>query len=309
MKKLVVLFLLLIVCGGYFASAQLMVKLPYSLVADEPVGIDITVKTAKLASGIQLEYAEQGNFNGTPVIFLHGLSDSWHSFESVFSFLPATIHAFAISQRGHGDSDRPLSGYTPNDFAGDIAEFVKLHGLPSVFIVGHSMGGMIAQQFAINYPHLLKGLVIIDSDAWFKDNPGFPEFYNEVLKMNGPMDKKFMDEFQKSTLVNPIDPAFYNKLVAEGMKVPFNVFKSACTGMIEADLREDLKQIKAPVRIFWGDKDNFCFLSDQETLASNIADVKLVVYENTGHALHWEKPERFTNDLVQFIKAASRPAK
>jgi non-heme chloroperoxidase len=97
--------------------------------------------------------------------------------------------------------------------------------------------------------------------------------------------------------------------VAEGMKVPFNVFKAACKGLIEADLREDLNHVKAPVLILWGDKDNFCFLADQETMASNLADVKLVTYENTGHALHWEKPARFANDLSQFIKKVSNRVK
>lgn len=309
MKKIVFAVLLIVLCvNSYFSSAQLMLKLPYSFVLDEPVGTDLTIKTATLTGGLKLQYAEQGSFTGTPVIFLHGLSDSWHSYESVFSFLPDNIHAFAISQRGHGDSDRPLTGYTPNDFAGDVAAFIKLKGLKSAFIVGHSMGGVIAQQFAITYPHLVKSLVILDSDAYFNDNPGFPEFYTEVMKLK-TIDKKFMDEFQRSTLANPIDPAYYNTLVAEGMKVPVNIFKAVCAGLIAADLRNDLKQIKAPALIFWGEKDSYCSMADQEILAAGIADTKLIVYEGTGHALHWEKPARFTNDLLLFIKNCSITAK
>ncbi len=259
MKKIVFAVLLIVLCANsYFSAAQLMLKLPYSFVPDEPIGTDLTIKTATLPGGLKLQYAEQGSFTGTPVIFLHGLSDSWHSFESVFSFLPGNIHAFAISQRGHGDSDRPLTGYTPKDFASDVAAFIKFQGLKSAFIVGHSMGGVIAQQFAIAYPELVKGLVIIDSDAYFNNNPGFPEFYTEVMKLK-TIDKKFMDEFQKSTLANPIDPAYYNTLVAEGMKVPVNIFKAVCTGLIGADFRNELKQIKAPALIFWGEKDSLLF--------------------------------------------------
>ena len=274
------------------------------MVTNESIGIDLTVKTATLPNGVQLEYAEQGSHTGTPVILLHGLSDSWHSFETVLSFLPDNIHAFAISQRGHGDSDRPLTGYTASDFAGDVAVFIQLLGLKSAFIVGHSMGGVIVQQFAITYPQLVKGIVIIDSDASFKDNPGFPEFYNEVMKLSGPLDRKFMDDFQKSTLANPIDPVYYNTLVAEGMKVPASIFKAACTGIIEADFRNDLKQIKTPALLLWGEKDIFCSLADQEILAAGIEDAKLVVYEGTGHALHWEKPARFADDLLHFIKTS-----
>lgn len=309
MKNIVSVVLLIALCvNSYFSSAQLMLKLPNSFVLDGPIRTDLAIKTATLPGGLKLQYAEQGNFTGTPVIFLHGLSDSWHSYESVFSFLPGNVHAFAISQRGHGDSDRPLKGYTPKDFAGDIAEFMKWQGLKSAFIVGHSMGGIIAQQFAISYPGLVKGLVIISSDAYFNNNPWFPEFYKEIMQLK-TIDKKFMDEFQKSTLANPIDPAYYNTLVEESMKIPVHIFKSVCTGLVTADFRNELKQIKAPAVILWGEKDSYCSMADQETLASGISNAKLIVYEGTGHALHWEKPARFTNDLLLFIKNNSIAAK
>ena len=99
------------------------------------------VKTIHLPGRVRLEYAEQGNADGVPVILLHGITDSWHSFESVLPNLPPSIHAFAISQRGHGDSERPVQNYNPKDFAADIAEFMKQKKLSEAFIVGHSMGG------------------------------------------------------------------------------------------------------------------------------------------------------------------------
>ena len=303
MKKIIGLFLMIAVCSSHFSLGQMTMHIPFDQVADEPIGTDLTLKTASLPNGIDLHYAEQGMFTGTPVIFLHGLSDSWHSFESVLSELPQNIHAFAISQRGHGDSEKPHSGYTIKDFAGDIAKFMKLKNLESAYIVGHSMGGMVAQQFALDYPQLTKALVLIDSDAIFNDNAGMPEFFQQSLKLEGAIDKAFMDEFQKSTLSKPIDPHYYNLLVAEGMKVPANVFKAAFAGLMMADFRDDLKKIKAPVLIFWGDKDNMCSLKDEEQLLKGIPHAKFMIYENTGHALHWEQPVRFTNDLVSFISS------
>ncbi|HEY5771397.1 MAG TPA: alpha/beta hydrolase, partial [Chitinophagaceae bacterium] len=235
------------------------------------------------------------------VIFLHGITDSWHSFESVLANLPSSIHAFAISQRGHGDSERPVQNYTPKDFAADIAEFIKQKNLDRAFIVGHSMGGVNVQQFAIDYPELTKGLVIIDSDPIFKNNPGMPEFYQEVLKLEGAIDRKFMDDFQKATLADPIDSAYYNLLVDEGIKVPSSVFKAALEGLMNVDFTEQLKQITAPALIFWGNKDAFCTFKGQEILVNNIKNSKLIVYGNTGHALHWEEPKKFSEDLVNFI--------
>lgn len=75
------------------------------------------IKKIELPGGIQLEYAEQGNAAGTPVIFLHGYTDSWHSFETVLSYLPDNIHAFVPSQRGHGNSLKLGINYHPKDFA------------------------------------------------------------------------------------------------------------------------------------------------------------------------------------------------
>jgi non-heme chloroperoxidase len=259
-------------------------------------------KTIELSTKVKLEYVEQGNANGIPVIFLHGVTDSWHSYESVLHLLPENIHAFAISQRGHGDSERPATGYTPVDFANDVAAFIKQKNLGAAIIVGHSMGGVAAQQFVVLYPKLAKALVIIDSDATFADNPGMPEFYKEVLKLKGAISYEFMDEFQKSTLANPIDADYYKVIVAEGMKVPASVFQQAMKGIVEANLLSGIKKINLPVLIFWGDKDTVCHREGQERLNKAIKNSKLLIYEGTGHALHWEKPERFTSDLVKFVQ-------
>lgn len=259
-------------------------------------------KTISLPGRVKLQYVEQGNASGTPVIFLHGITDSWHSYESVLKRLPANIHAFAISHRGHGDSERPANGFTPKDFADDIAAFIREKKLGSAIVVGHSMSGVIVQQFAILHPNLTKGVVIIDSDASFNDNPGMPEFHQEVMKLSGTIDKKFMDDFQTATLAKPIDKDYYDTLVLEGMKCPVYVFQGAMTGLMNTDLVSELKNIAAPTLIFWGDKDAFCLRADQDTMLKNIKNSKLIVYEGTGHALHWEEPQRFVDDLTAFIK-------
>lgn len=297
MKKRIVYFLMFVLCIiNMTAFAQ------PSFHPLDASGSHAEVKRITLATGVTLEYAEQGDADGETVIFLHGITDSWHSFETTLKHLPPSIHAFAVSQRGHGNSDRPAAGYHPKDFAADIADFIKQQKLGAVIIAGHSMGGVNAQQFALDYPQLTKALVIIDSDAAMKQNPGMPEFYQLVMDIKSPaIDPAFMDEFQKSTLVKPIDTDYYNLLVAEGLKVPTRVFKAALTGLISVDFTNDLHKIEAPTIIFWGDKDGFCLQSDQQLFIDNIRNAKLITYENTGHALHWEQPARFASDLVNFI--------
>jgi non-heme chloroperoxidase len=124
-----------------------------------------------LSNGVNLEYAEKGDKNKTAIIFLHGYSDSWHSFEIVMKMLPPDFHLIALSLRGHGNSSKPDKGYHPKDFANDLSLFIKEKKFGTSIIVGHSLGGYIAQQFAIIYPELIKALVFIDTDAHFADNP------------------------------------------------------------------------------------------------------------------------------------------
>lgn len=291
MKKLIVLLSLTALLKSTLSVAQ----------GTSSNNVKLLERSIVLPNNIQLEYVEQGNHDGIPVIFLHGLSDSWHSFESVLAHLPASVHAFAISQRGHGDSKAPLSGYTPKDFAGDVAAFMKQKNIRSAFIAGHSMGGVNAQRFVLDYPHMVKGVILIDTDPSFKDNPGMPEFFQQSLQLEGEIDREFMDDFQRSTLSNPIDSAYYELLVDEGMKVPLHVFKQALTGLMEVDYTNDLKRITVPTLIMWGEKDSMTPRHAQDAFIKQINNARMIVYEDTGHALHWQEPKRFAKDLVAFL--------
>jgi non-heme chloroperoxidase len=89
--------------------------------------METTQKSVELPNRVKLSYVEQGDPSGVPVLFLHGVTDSWHSFELVLPHLPASIHAFALSQRGHGEADRrPETGYQPQDFAAESGRVLGL---------------------------------------------------------------------------------------------------------------------------------------------------------------------------------------
>ncbi|HEV8503814.1 MAG TPA: alpha/beta hydrolase [Chitinophagaceae bacterium] len=257
--------------------------------------------TITLSNGVKLEYVEQGK-DATAVIFLHGFSDSWHSFDTLMKMLPPDFHLVSLSQRGHGNSSKPNVGYHPKDFANDLSLFINEKKLGASIIVGHSMGGYVAQQFAVSYPGLTKALVLIDTDAYFADNPGFTDFTDEILKFERPVDYSFARDFQLSTLSKPLDSLQLALFIDESMKLPLHVWKGGAAGLVAEDFTKDLQKIDAPVLIFWGSKDMICFKVDQENFTTNLKNEKLIVYEGTGHALHWEEPERFTADLASFIK-------
>jgi alpha-beta hydrolase superfamily lysophospholipase len=85
--------------------------------------------TARLASGPQVHYAAQGDPDGEPILFLHGYTDSWFSFSRLLPLLPTRYHAFAVSQRGHGDSERPDCCYGIEDLVADAVAFLDAVGV------------------------------------------------------------------------------------------------------------------------------------------------------------------------------------
>ena len=117
-----------------------------------PVDTSVDIKSVELVNQVRLCYAEQGDSSGVPIVFLHGATDSWRSFERVLPHLPESIRAFAVTQRGHGDSSRPATGYCPRDFAADLAAFMDALNLKTAIVAGHCMGGLVAQRFALDYP-------------------------------------------------------------------------------------------------------------------------------------------------------------
>ena len=255
-----------------------------------------------LPNGVRLPYVERGDPSGLPVIFLHGVTDSWRSFEPVLPHLPRAMHAFAVTQRGHGDADRPDTGYGPRHFAEDLAALLDRLDLDAAVVVGHSMSSSIAQRFALDHPERTLGLVLVGALRSWRDNAAIMEFWRStVATLTDPVDPQLAREFQLSTLARPVAPAFLQTVVGESLKVPARVWKAIFEAFIEHDSSRELVTITAPTLIVWGDRDAFCPRQDQRGLVETIAGSQLLVYEGAGHALHWEAPERFAADLVAWI--------
>ena len=263
-------------------------------------------RTVELPGRLTLPYVEQGDPTGVPVVLLHGVTDSWRSYEPVLPYLPPSVHAFALTQRGHGDADRP-AGYRTRDFAADIAAFVGTLGLGRVVIVGHSMGATNGQRFAIDHPERTLALVLAASFPSYRDNPVVTELWESGMStLTDPIDPAFVREFQESTLARPVSPAFLDTVVAESLKVPARVWRAAFAGFLEDDCLDDLGKISAPTLLLWGTRDALCSRGDEDALLQAIPGSRLVAYEGAGHALHWEEPERFAADVAAFAAAHRR---
>lgn len=259
------------------------------------------IESIEVRDGIELPYVEQGSPSGTPMLLLHGITDSWRSFEPVLPHLPHDVHVFALTQRGHGDAERPATGYRTRDFAADLYAFADKLGLGPAILVGHSMGSTNALRFAIDHPELTLGLVLVDPFASYRGNPAFMELWRSgVSRLTDPIDPEFVREFQESTVARPVPQELMRRAIEESLKVPVRVWRAAFEGCLEDDFVGELDRIEAPTLILWGDRDSLCSRGDQEALLRAIKGSRLVVYRGAGHAPHWEEPARVAADLVAF---------
>jgi len=267
---------------------------------------DVKFATTRLTTDVTLHYAEQGDQAGEAIIFLHGYSDSWFSFSRVLPLLSPEYHVFAPTQRGHGDSDKPECCYTPEDFAADIDELMDAVGIEEATVVGASTGALFAQRVVLDYPHRVSRLVLIGAQT--PANEAISGLREEVRALEDPVPPAFVREFQESTIYQPVPDEFLDTVVSESLKLPARVWRDymeQAALSIDHDYVLELREIKAPTLMLWGEQDPLFPREEQERLVAAIPGATLKVYPETGHAVHWDRPEWVVRDLEEFMKDTS----
>ena len=253
-----------------------------------------------LSSGVTLEYVRRGDTSGVPVIFLHGVTDSWRSFEWMLPHLPPAINAYAVSVRGHGGSDRPAHGYETEDFARDINGFMERLGIASAVVVGHSMGSAIALQLALDYPSRTRALVLIGAMTTWSGSPDVVDLAATIARFSDTVDPAFVREFQLSTVATSV-PGIIEVAVEESLRVPARVWKEAFAGIVKFNVSQELPKIQVPTLVLWGGKETIATFSEQKALVRGLNGARLWVYEDAGHAVHWDEPARVAHDIARFV--------
>jgi non-heme chloroperoxidase len=265
-------------------------------------------RTIQLSTGVTLPYVEQGDPSGVPMVLLHGYSDSSRSYDLLLPHLPDSIHAYALTQRGHGDADKPVAGYRPEDYAADVAAFLDAKGIGAALIVGHSGGSYTAQRFAVDHADRTLGVVLIGAFHAFRDNPGVGELQEVVAQLSDPVDREFVREFQESCVAQPVPAGFMEAIIDGSSQVPARVWKTYLDDLVAADVPTEGGTIAAPTLIVWGDQDAFCGRADQDALLTAIPHARLSTYQGTGHCPHWEQPERAAAEIAAFTADAAEGA-
>lgn len=264
-----------------------------------------SVHQAQLPGGIRIQYAERGPADGPAVIMLHGYSDSWFSFSRVMPLLPGGWRLIAVSQRGHGDSASPASGYSMDDMARDTIQLMEVLRIDRATIVGHSMGSFVARRIAALAPARVSGLVLTGAGIRARSD-AVESMRATIDKLTDPVDVEFIREFQLSTIARPVPPAFLDRVITESRKLTANAWRQIYAGISAYQAAESA--IKCPTLVIGGDKDAVFSPGDQEALAKAITGASVTIVPGIGHALHWEDPERFASELAAFMERSTTVA-
>jgi pimeloyl-ACP methyl ester carboxylesterase len=232
---------------------------------------------------------------------LPGPTDSWRSYQPVLDRLPDGVRAVAVSQRGHGESDKPETGYRVEDFAADVVPLLDALNLERAVLVGHSGSCLVARRVALDHPSRVAGLILEASPATLRDDAQLLRFIESVVsELEDPISPVFARSFVVDTSSDNVEPELIDLLVEEVLAVPAYVWKETFAGLLAYDDQAELPLIEAPTLLVWGDADTLVSREMQLRLARSIPGASLRVYPGVGHTPRWDDPARFSSELVAF---------
>ena len=260
-------------------------------------------KKVKIESGIELAYVEWGDLSAPPVILIHGYTDNSRAFSLIAPYLKGR-RFIAIELRGHGDSEKVKRDINLLSFAADLSEFMDTLSIERADLVGHSMGSMTAALFAALYGHRVNKVVLIATAL--QPGPTVADWLVETIEnQTYPLDvnSEFLEEWTWNP--HPIDPVFMKYLKQEASQVPYETWHGCLVAFRVTNWSMAAQNIKAPVFVMWGDKDQFFNAADQEDVKEVLPHAKHKAYVDYGHSVTWEIPEAAAKDIMGFLESGA----
>jgi pimeloyl-ACP methyl ester carboxylesterase len=268
-------------------------------------GAPAAAETVKLKNGGTIYYTVAGAGQRVAV-FAHGYSFSSAAWAKTLDRLPPGWRAIAYDLRGFGRSDKPETGYAYADMAGDLLQLLDALKIRRAVIVGHSMGGMMAQDFAARHPERVAGLVLVGAQARNKPPIGMtPAFEQRIAAYGTPAENRAVFEATTPRYFKPgnIPEADMKRMIEINMQSGTAALKEAFRTVLTAPAipAETFARIKAPTLIVAPTHDIVPF-AVAVGLAETIPGARIAVVENAGHTPMWEKPDRFNEHLAAFLR-------
>jgi 3-oxoadipate enol-lactonase len=256
------------------------------------------------ANHCNLFYEEIGA--GDPLVWLSGLGGDHRAFAVPFRFFGKSYRSLALDNRDAGQSDRSTEPYTTADLADDVAAWLGALKMPAAHIVGHSLGGQIAQQLALRHPERVRSLVLVSTHAG-------ASLWRRAVFDSWVLLKHHADpaEFTRATLPWLVAPAFYhNQVMIEGL-VRFSeqnewpqsaaAFERQANAAAGHEVRDQLGSIRVPALVLAGALDLVNPPPVARELADLVPDARFQLMADIGHLPHVENVLSFRAAVAEFL--------
>lgn len=258
--------------------------------------------------GCMIHYRDEGE--GIPMICMHGSFSSLHTFEGWAKKLNQHLRIISIDLPGHGlTGPHPRHDYSIENYVSIIREFILRLNTGPVVIAGNSLGGWIAWEFALKHPELTRQLILLDSAGFIEaDSVPLPfrmartPFLNKIVKFaikRQVIERYVQQVYSTHEIINDALVSRYHDLFnREGNLEAFFYFVNK-TEFI--DHTPQLRKIKVPTLILWGEEDKWIPVSYGHRFVNTIPDAELVIFENTGHIPMEELPALTSSEVATFV--------
>lgn len=256
---------------------------------------------------IDMYFEQQGK--GDNMVLIAGLSADHHVWDSIYSELSKHYRVLRFDNRGAGQTDAPAQDYSIMQMANDIAALMEALTINKTYIIGHSMGGYIAQQFAIDHANKIEKLVIIASRAKpsAKRHAASGATWQQMIAngvepsiaIKNSMSMLFADDFMSQ-------PEQVDAYIAKKLANPYPQRPQGLAGQLAAtehyDSSKILVKIKVPTLVMGAEADRILPLHNSQFLADNIPGAQLAVIKRCGHMPQYEKPQQLLKLISEFCQ-------
>lgn len=286
----------------------------FPVVPAPPLQIDLDAfdasrKQVALSSGISLAYVDVGPRDAPVVLLIHGYTSNARGWVPLLPYLDQSRRYLIPDLRGHGQSSKPDCCYDRTTFAYDLRLLLDHLHIERVDVVGTSLGSLIAQAFAENWPERTRRLVLQSSSggplAACESEPAGAavfDFRSTILSLQDPIDpeSQFMIAWYASTV--PVDAEFLRRQRRDAAAIPVRVWLAILDqGLNLRDLQTDLQRIRAPTLLIWGGLDNLFGARDRCSLRKALPQAEVRLFEKLGHNAYWEDPRAVASAINAFL--------
>lgn len=241
-----------------------------------------------------LHYFRSGN-GMEKILFIHGNLASSHWWRPAMIRLDDSFDMLAVDLRGCGRSERGKADITIKQHAEDIMEILQQQHFFPCTVAGHSLGGAVAMQLAVDMPSYLKAMILVDSAYIGGMGPFDYSLLETVVK-----DEQVLLTSLKATLAVDVPPALMEGLIADCLLAK-DVFIPNSRALTTVDFSEKAPSFMKPVLVMQGEKDAVVPLSEAQKTARLYPHASLVILPASGHNPQIEVPDLFAETVRQFI--------